>query len=86
MKMSMKRIAISGALIAGLFAPSLAIAAEVPTNSSVNNGVTTEPMKVVKVKATKKTAAKKVVKKKATKKAEVKKTTKKRVRRSVVRK
>jgi hypothetical protein len=89
MKKSMKRIAISGALVAGLVAPSLAIAAEipqVPTNTTVNTGVSTEPMKVVKVKATKKSPAKKAVKKKATKKAAAKKTTKKRVRRSLVRK
>jgi esterase/lipase len=89
MKKSMKRIAISGALLAGLVAPSLAIAAEVPqvpttgANTTVNTGVSTEPMKVVKVKATKKSPAKKSVKKKATKKAAPKKSVKKRVRRSI---
>ena len=90
MKKSMKHIAISGALMAGLLAPSFAIAAEVPqvpNNSAVNTGVSTEPMKVVKVKGAKKSATKKAVKKKAVKKkAAAKKITKKRVRRSLVRK
>ena len=90
MKKSMKHIAICSALMAGLVAPSVAIAAEVPqvpSNSAVNTGVSTEPMKVVKVKGAKKTATKKVVKKKVTKKkAAAKKITKKRVRRSLVRK
>ena len=81
----MKHIAICGALLAGLVAPSVAIAAEVPqvpTNSVANTGVTTEPMKVVKAKGTKKSATKKVVKKKAA----AKKIAKKRVRRSLARK
>jgi len=95
MKKSMKHIAICSALMAGLVAPSVAIAAEVPqvpSNSAVNTGVSTEPMKVVKVKgakksATKKSTAKKSVKKKVrAKKAAAKKITKKRVRRSLVRK
>lgn len=94
MKKSMKHIAICGALMAGLVAPSVAIAAEVPqvpSNSAANTGVSTEPMKVVKVKGAKKSATKsatkKAVKKKAsTKKAAAKKITKKRVRRSLVRK
>lgn len=93
MKKSMKRIVMSGALVAGLVAPSLAIAAEVPqvptnaSNTTVNSGLTTEPMKVVKVKATKKSPAKKSVKKKVVKKkAAAKKTNKKRIRRSLVRK
>ena len=90
MKKSMKHIAICGALMAGLVAPSIAIAAEVPqvpSNSAANTGVSTEPMKVVKVKGAKKSATKKVVKKKVTKKkAAAKKITKKRVRRSLVRK
>jgi uncharacterized protein YraI len=53
MKKSMKHLAICSALMAGLVAPSVAIAAEVPqvpSNSTVNTGVSTEPMKVVKVK------------------------------------
>ena len=90
MKKSMKHIAICSALMAGLVAPSVAIAAEVPqvpSNSAVNTGVSTEPMKVVKVKGAKKSATKKVVKKKVKKKkAAAKKITKKRVRRSLVRK
>ena len=90
MKKSMKHLAICSALMAGLVAPSVAIAAEVPqvpSNSAVNTGVSTEPMKVVKVKGAKKSATKKVVKKKVTKKkAAAKKITKKRVRRSLVRK
>ena len=90
MKKSMKHIAICSALMAGLVAPSVAIAAEVPqvpTNSAVNTGVSTEPMKVVKVKGAKKSATKKSVKKKVrAKKAAAKKITKKRVRRSLVRK
>ena len=90
MKKSMKHIAVCSALMAGLVAPSVAIAAEVPqvpSNSTVNTGVSTEPMKVVKVKGAKKSATKKVVKKKVTKKkAAAKKITKKRVRRSLVRK
>ena len=95
MKKSIKKIAISGAVVAGLIAPSVAIAAEVPavpnTNAAVNSGVTTEPMKVVKVKASKKVPAKKATAKKSTakkasKKSAAKKSTKKRVRRSLVRK
>ena len=90
MKKSMKHIAICGTLMAGLVAPSIAVAAEVPqvqSNSALNSGVSTEPMKVVKVKGAKKSATKKVVKKKVTKKkAAAKKITKKRVRRSLVRK
>jgi len=90
MKKSMKHIAICSALMAGLVAPSVAIAAEVPqvpSNSAVNTGVSTEPMKVVKVKGAKKSATKKSVKKKVrAKKAAAKKITKKRVRRSLVRK
>ena len=90
MKKSMKHIAICSTLMAGLVAPSVAIAAEVPqvpSNSAANTGVSTEPMKVVKVKGAKKSATKKVVKKKVTKKkAAAKKITKKRVRRSLVRK
>ena len=78
------------ALMAGLVAPSVAIAAEVPqvpSNSAVNTGVSTEPMKVVKVKGAKKSATKKSVKTKVrAKKAAAKKITKKRVRRSLVRK
>ena len=90
MKKSVKRIGISASLVAGLLAPSFAIAAEVPAvpnvvNTQTNSGVSTEPMKVVKVKATKRTPAKKSVKKKVTKKA-AKKNTKKRVRRSLARK
>ena len=90
MKKSMKHIAVCSALMAGLVAPSVAIAAEVPqvpSNSAVNTGVSTEPMKVVKVKGAKKSATKKSVKKKVrAKKAAAKKITKKRVRRSLVRK
>ena len=90
MKKSMKHIAICSALMAGLVAPSVAIAAEVPqvpSNSAVNTGVSTEPMKVVKVKGAKKSATNKSVKKKVrAKKAAAKKITKKRVRRSLVRK
>ncbi len=90
MKKSMKHIAICSALMAGLVAPSVAIAAEVPqvpSNSAVNTGVSTEPMKVVKVKGAKKSATKKSVKTKVrAKKAAAKKITKKRVRRSLVRK
>ena len=90
MKKSMKHIAICSALMAGLVAPSVAIAAEVPqvpSNSAVNTGVSTEPMKVVKVKGAKKSATKKSVKTKVrAKKAAAKKITKKRVRRSFVRK
>ena len=86
----MKHIAICSALMAGLVAPSVAIAAEVPqvpSNSAVNTGVSTEPMKVVKVKGAKKSATNKSVKKKVrAKKAAAKKITKKRVRRSLVRK
>ena len=90
MKKSMKHIAVCSALMAGLVAPSVAIAAEVPqvpSNSAVNTGVSTEPMKVVKVKGAKKSATKKSVKTKVrAKKAAAKKITKKRVRRSLVRK
>jgi hypothetical protein len=95
MKKSIKSLAISGAIVTGLIAPSVSLAAEVPavpnTNAAVNTGVSTEPMKVVKVKASKKTPAKKTQAKKATvkkasKKAAAKRTTKKRVRRSLVRK
>ena len=89
MKKSMKHIAICSTLMAGLVAPSVAIAAEVPqvpSNSAANTGVSTEPMKVLKVKAAKKTTAK-VKKSSAKVKKVAKKTiTKKRVRRSLVRK
>jgi hypothetical protein len=89
----MKKIAISAAIIAGLIAPAASVAAEVPqlpttseaanVNATANtSGVTTEPMKVVKVKASKKSPAKK---KQAAKKTK-KKTSKKRVHRSMVRK
>ena len=56
----MKKLAISAAIIAALITPSVATAAEVPqvpANTSGSSGVTTEPMKVVKVKATKKGSA-----------------------------
>jgi hypothetical protein len=100
MKKSIKSLAISGAIVTGLIAPSVSLAAEVPavpnTNAAVNTGVSTEPMKVVKVKASKntpakktpakKTQVKKATAKKASKKAAAKRTTKKRVRRSLVRK
>lgn len=90
MKKSIKYIAICGALIAGLVAPTIAIAAEVPqvpTNSAANTGVSTEPMKVVKVKGAKKSATKKVTKKQPTKKrTAAKKITKNRSRRSLARK
>ncbi len=96
-KHSLNKIAISALLISGLAAPA-ALAVEVPQvpiapqETKVNNsGVSTEPMKVVKVKATKKKATAKATKKKATakatkKKVAAKKATKKRVRRSLVRK
>ena len=96
MKKSLRKIALSSALIAGLALPSLAVAAEVPQvpNSAVDNGnsaaVSTEQMKVVKVKAAKKTSPKKATVKKASvkkaKKKAVKKVAKKRVRRSIIRK
>ena len=99
MKMrSFNKIAISSAVIAGLITPAYAFAAELPTAPEVTNtssninsdasstSVTTQPMKVIKVKATKKRAAKKSAMKKASKKTAAKKATKKRVRRSIVRK
>jgi hypothetical protein len=92
MKKTIKNIVISAAVMTGLIAPAIATAAEVPqvpeSNATLNSGVTTEPMKVVKVKASKKAPAKKATAKKATakraaKKSAAKRTSKKRVRRSI---
>ena len=72
--------------MAGLVAPSVAIAAEVPQvpiNSAANTGVSTEPMKVVKVKATKKTSAKVKKSSAKVKKVAKKSVAKKRVRRAL---